>query len=191
MYSKAVNKLYFATGNKNKVKEAQAILDFPIQIADIELDEIQSLDTEKIVRKKVSDAFAILQKPVFVDDVSLSIDAWDGFPGPFIKYMTAGGANIDMLLRMLQIETNRSALLYAVIGYHDGKNIHVFNAQKKSTITTEKRGSNGWGFDPIIIPEGFEKTFAEMDEKTKNAVSHRRLALEKFKTFLQAEQKVV
>ena len=176
-------KLYFVTSNKGKIEEAKAILGFPIEIAELELDEIQSLDLEKIIIKKAEEAFKIIKKPLIVDDVAFHVKAWNGFPGAFIKYLREAGGN-DLLLRMLQNEKNRSINLIAMVGFHDGKNIFTFRGEIPCIVSKVSRGTRGWGFDPVLIPENQKRTFAEMTDEEKNSASHRRLALEKLRKYL-------
>jgi len=179
-----MRKLYFATSNKGKVDEAKKIIGFPIEIVDIEIDEIQSLDIRKVAEAKAREAYKKVKSPVFVDDVSFEVEAWNGFPGPFIKFiMIAGNNNYDLLVRMLSAEKNRKVKVTAVIGYHDGKNAHVIEGSFTGKIVP-KKGNNGWGFDPYVIPDGYTKTLGEMGEGAKNKISHRAKALSNFKKFL-------
>ena len=182
-----MKKLYFVTSNKNKVKEVQEILKVPVEVASLEIDEIQSLDVEEVIRKKAEAAFAILKKPLFVDDVSFEIEAWGGFPGPFIKFIYLAGG-YDLLTKMLSSEKNKKAKVIASIGYHDGKRVHIFKGYFFGTLV-EKRGDRGWGFDPYMIPDGHKKTFGEMENDLKNKISHRARVLEKFKQFLEKQEK--
>ncbi|HLL60271.1 MAG TPA: RdgB/HAM1 family non-canonical purine NTP pyrophosphatase [Candidatus Nitrosocosmicus sp.] len=174
--------LIFITSNKGKAEEAKSILEFPIEVYDLELDEIQSLSLEKIAIKKAEYAFKLVQKPLIVDDVGVFVHAWKGFPGPFIKYLQQIG--LDVCLKMLSTETNREATVKAVIGYHDGTLIHTFVGEVKGTISHEVKGPNGWGWDPIFIPEGQNKTYAEMSTEEKNSISHRRKVLDELKKYL-------
>ncbi len=184
-----MKKLYFATSNKDKVDEAQKILGMPIEIADIEIDEIQSLDLKKVVEAKVREAYKRLKKPVFVDDVSFEIKAWNGFPGPFIKYLAHAGNNRhELLLRMLSAEKDRTVRVVAGIGYHDGQNIHVIEGSFTGKIVP-RRGNSGWGFDPYVVPYGYSKTLGEMGESMKNKISHRAKALKNFKKMLNSQKK--
>src|SRR3990172_9691521 len=97
-----MKKLCFVTSNKDKVDEAQKNLGIPIEIVDIDIDEIQSMDLKKIVKHKALEAYKRVKKPVFVDDVSFEVRAWNGFPGPFIKFLQkAGNGRFELLLRML------------------------------------------------------------------------------------------
>lgn len=182
-----MKKLFFATGNKGKVEEAQEIIKTPIEILEVDLDEVQSLSAKKIVKAKVQQAFEIVKSPVFVDDVSLEIEIWKKFPGPFIKHIRDVGGN-ELLLYMLRNEKNRNVNLLATIGYHDGEKIHMFTGTVKGTLATEERGKNGWGFDPILIPDGQTKTFAEMTTLEKNKLSHRRRALDMLRKFLNSHK---
>lgn len=182
-----MNQLYFVTGNSGKASEAQSILGFPVHITSVDIDEIQSLQLENIVQKKAEKAFEKIGKPLFVDDVGLWVEVWNGFPGPFIKYLLAAGKN-ELLLQMLKNETNRRVVAKAAIGYHDGNTTHIFIGEVSGSLSTELRGAGGWGFDPVFIPEGTNQTFAEMGPEKKNTLSHRRKALEKFRTYLQEKQ---
>lgn len=183
-----MDKIFFATGNKGKAREAQQILGIPIEIIEVELDEIQDLDLKKIVEHKLRQAFEKVKSPVIIDDVALKLDAWNGFPGPFVKYLhVASNGNNKLILRMLENEENRKGTLIATIGYHDGRDTHFFTGELGVTIATEERGENGWGLDPILIPEGSEKTYAEMTEEEKNSDSHRKRALMSFKDFLNSQ----
>lgn len=175
--------LYFVTGNKGKVSEAEKILGFPVQIADIDLPEIQSLDLSEIVNQKVKAAYDQVKNPVFVDDVGFFVDAWNGFPGPFIKFLHKAGGN-PLLLHMMRGEDNRLVTAKGIVGYFDGKNYEIFEGEVKGQLSYEERGKDGWGFDFVFQPLGSDLTFAEMGEQKKNEISHRAIAMTKFKEFL-------
>jgi non-canonical purine NTP pyrophosphatase (RdgB/HAM1 family) len=175
--------LYFVTGNDQKVKEAQMILGFPIEIYKHELIEIQSLDVEKIVRSKAQEAYNIIKKPLFVDDVGLYIEAWNNFPGPLIKHILSAGGT-SLLIKMMQGESNRSVLSRGAIAYHDGKEIQVFIGETRGCIASEEKGERVVGWEPIFVPEGYNQTYAEMPLELKNSISHRKKALEKFREYL-------
>lgn len=182
-----MKEILFATGNPGKIDEAKAMLGAPIEIATIEVDEVQSMDLEYVARKKAQAAYDVLQKPVITDDVGLFIDAWKGFPGPFAKYVleTVG---VDGLLKLLKDETNRKVVVKSAVSYHDGKDIHVFIGEVEGTLATEQRGDEGFGFDPVIIPNGETQTYAEMGIEGKNRISHRRRALDKLREYLDSQK---
>lgn len=179
-----MEQLYFVTSNKGKIKEAEMILGIPINPMNADLEEIQSLDLEEIVKAKAIKAFELVHKPLFVDDVGLYIEVWNGFPGPFIKYLCEAVGSKG-LLRMMKDETNRQLVAKAMIGFHDGKEVFTFMGEVEGTLATKPRGEGGWGWDPVFIPAFTEKTYAELTATEKNAVSHRRAALENFKTYLK------
>lgn len=186
-----MKKIVLVTSNKAKARDIQKILGFPINVADIELEEIQETDLGKIAIHKINEAFEKIGSPVIIDDVGLYINAWNGFPGPLIKWiLKAGEGNASMLLKMMEGEENRKAQVRLVAAYHDGKKAHIFFGEDKGEIAEEIRGENGFGWDPVFIPEGSTKTFAEMSFEEKNKDSHRRQALEKLKKFLEETKRV-
>jgi XTP/dITP diphosphohydrolase len=179
--------LVFVTGNENKVKEAQAILGFPIEIYSAEFDEIQDLDVEKVVRKKTQTAFEKVQKPLIVDDAGLYVNVWNGFPGSFVKYLK-DYAGLDRMQKWLELEDDNSVTVVAAVGYHDGETIHTFRGEVTGKFV-RPRGEGGWGFDKYIIPTELDKTWGEVSEEEKNRTSHRRRALEKFSQFLENKER--
>jgi len=126
----------------------------------------------------------LLGKPLFVDDVALHIEAWNGFPGPFIKHLLEAVGS-EGIVKMMKDETKRGVIAKAAIGFHNGKEVVTFVGEVKGTLAPEPRGEGGWGWDPLFIPNHTNKTYAEMTPEEKNAVSHRRAALEEFKKYLQ------
>lgn len=183
-----MNKLLIATGNKGKVEELEDILKIPLEIADIDIDEVQSMDLEYVSKRKTEEAFKILKKPVITDDVGVFIEVWNNFPGPFVKYANQI-LGLKKILNLLKNEKNRNVIVRSAVSYHDGKKIHTFIGEVKGTIALKERGTDGWGFDPIIIPNGETQTYAEMGFKKKNQLSHRRKAFDKLKTFLDSQRK--
>ncbi len=181
-------KIVFVTGNKGKVREAEIILKTSLDVRDIDLDEIQELDLGKIALHKVNQAYELVREPVIVDDVSVEIDAWKGFPGPLIKWMLkAGDDSAKLLLKLLEGEENRRAKVRLAIGFHDGKKAHILYGEVLGTIAEEIRGENGFGWDPVFIQDGETQTYAEMDPEYKNSISHRKRALDKLSDFIKEE----
>jgi non-canonical purine NTP pyrophosphatase (RdgB/HAM1 family) len=176
--------LVFVTGNEGKVKEAQAILGQTVKIVKMDIDEVQSLDIEYIVKRKAQDAYKKLQKPLLVDDAGLFIDAWNDFPGALVKFIDLSGGN-ELLLKMMAGEKNRKAYFMSAVAFHDGKEVKVFIGKIDGSIALEQTGKNGWGYDPIFIPTGEERTFAQMTSDEKNSISHRRRALTKLQYYLK------
>ncbi len=178
--------LTFATSHKGKVEEAQKMLNIPLDIADIVVDEVQSMNLEYVAKRKVEEVFKILKRPVIIDDVGLNIEAWNNYPGPLVKFLQKIVGN-EKILELLKNEKNRNVRVQSAGAYHDGKEAHVFIGEVKGTIATEQKGTDGYGFDPIIIPEGQNQTYAEMGLEGKNKVSHRRKAFDLLKAFLDSQ----
>lgn len=182
--------LTLVTGNPAKSREIQRILDIPITVKDLDLDEIQELDIEKIALHKINQAYDLLKTPVLIDDVSFSVVAWNSFPGPLIKWILKAGEGPSLLLKMLENEKNRNAIATLAVGFHDGFKAQIFLGSCKGSISHEIRGENGFGWDRVFIPVGYDLTFAEMDPEIKDKISHRGLALTKFKDFIKANYEI-
>jgi len=174
-------KVYFVTGNKNKLKEFKQILGFELKQITLDLDEIQAIEVEKVVEHKAREAFRRVKNPVIVEDTGLYFKDWNNLPGALAKFFdkTIGYAILCKLLR-----GSREATAETVIGYFDGKRYRSFVGQIEGTISDKAKGKTNFGWDIIFIPKGYKKTFAEMGEE-KNKISMRKIALEKLKRFLE------
>ena len=173
----------FASSNKNKFLEAKSILkkfDITLGFYKCSLQEIQSNKLEDIAKKKIENAFKQCKKPVIIEDDGIFINALNGFPGPYSSYVfqTIGNKGVIKLL-----STKRNASFLSIIAYYDSKHkTKLFKGKINGKISTELRGK-GWGYDPIFIPSGQSKTFAEISDK--NILSHRYKALKKFANWFQ------
>ncbi|SRR5258708_7837643 len=156
--------LTFITGNKKKAEQVQKYIDFPLNQEDLELEEIQSLDVEEVVEHKTKDAYRKVQKPVLVHDASLVFHALGKLPGPLVKWFLKELGN-EGLCKLVDNFPNRDALAEVVYGLYDGKQFNKVVHRVKGTIAQKPRGTNGFGWDPIFIPEGYNKTYAEMTDK--------------------------
>ena len=181
--------IYFVTNNVNKFREIAHIFDKEMPIIKLKMTnltkiEIQSPDLIEIVRYAVENISRRFKEPFFVEDAGLFIDKLGGFPGPFSHYVydTIG---IDGILKLLESSENRQAHFKSIIGFWDGNEIKIFEGIVKGQITLSPRGSKGFGFDPIFIPNGARKTFAEMEIDEKNQYSHRAKAARKLIEYLR------
>lgn len=176
-----IKKINFVTSNQGKIIEAKEILKVEIVSVKIEkLDEVQTNDPLECVSKKAISAFNFFKKPVLVDDTSLFFSSLNGLPGVFIDYFMEALSN-DGLLKLLVNEKDRTAIAQTSLCYFDGQKSLVVFGKVRGRIAKEKKGENGFGWDAIFIPDGSEKTFAEMTSQEKNKISMRRLALEQLK----------
>jgi len=175
---------FFATKNENKLREVNEILGRTLEHVSVELFEPQSVDVEEVVREKAKDAFRKTGTVVLVEDTGLAFAAWNGLPGALIKWFLEAVGN-EGILKMLVGETNRKAVAKTAVGFFDGTQSRVFVGEISGTIPEAVRGTSNFGWDPIFIPDGYQKSFAEMTPAEKNAISMRKLALERMKTELE------
>ncbi len=180
-------KLHFLTGNKNKVIEAEkrlGPLGFDIIQENLQPPEIQADTLEEVALFSAKWAEPYAKKPFFLEDSGFFVDSLNGFPGVYSAYVfrTLGYMGI---LRLLEGVEKRCARFVAIIAYHDGEVIRMFRGEVLGTVTREPRGGNGFGYDPIFIPEGSSRTFAEMDTEEKGRFSHRGKALENMERWLK------
>ena len=184
-----LSELYFVSSNTHKFEEAQRILSnvgVDISLFKTTLEEIQSDSLSKIAERKAIDAYTKVQKPVIIEDDGLFIDSLGGFPGPYSSYAydTIGNKGI---IQLLQNSEHRDAKFVAIIAYYNGINeVKLFESSIPGKISKEIE-KGGWGYDPIFIPDGESKTYANVSDKDK--FSHRAAALTKFSNWFLDKQK--
>jgi len=169
--------LTFITGNLDKVKWTQRYTPLSLEHQNLDLIEIQSLDSREVVEHKVKQAYQILKQPVLVEDTSLIIHALGKLPGTFIKFFLKelGNEGICKLITT----SDRSAVAKVVYGLYNGTSLSFWEGELEGTIAKKPLGSNGFGWNPIFIPKGQKKTYAQMTDEEIDQVSLRRIALEK------------
>ena len=175
----------FVTSNVNKYEEAEKILaEFGIKLGHWQRDliEIQDDSLRKIAVQKAQDAYNQIEEPLIVEDDGLFIDSLSGFPGPFSSYVFKTIGN-NGILKM--IGDNRDAQFVSVIVFRDAHFYTSFESKVAGTISKNIQG-NGWGYDPIFVPENQNKTYAELSEKNK--LSHRYESLKKFADWFNNKQ---
>lgn len=188
-------KLIFATNNPNKVKEFRSLLGNQFEIvtlleAGIDIDIPEPHDTlEANATEKSATIYRMTGENCFGEDTGLEIAALNGAPGVlsarYAGEQKEAADNITKVLQELEGQSNRSAQFRTVISLIlDGKE-HQFEGVSKGHITTSVKGEKGFGYDPIFVPEGETRAFAEMDLTEKNRYSHRARAFEKFVAFLK------
>jgi XTP/dITP diphosphohydrolase len=170
----------FVTSSAYKLREAAGILGLDLDSAEVDVPEIQSLDFGEVAAAKAlaaREALGMPPYPVIVDDSGLAVGAWGGFPGPLTRWLMKSVGNAG-LLRMLAAEEDRSARAVCAVAVADTSgSVHVFRGVVRGEISREPHGEGGFGFDPIFVPEGETRTFAEMGEE-KSVDSHRTRALQ-------------
>lgn len=187
--------LIFATNNKHKLDEVAHLegLNFTIVgLGQLGFDGDVPEDYETLEENALQKARFInarFNMDCFADDTGLEIDALDGRPGVYSARYAGPQCNpednMNKVLYEMLGQTNRAARFRTVIVLiMDGQN-HFFEGITEGTIISEKRGKHGFGYDPIFQPNGYDKTFAEMDQLTKNSISHRAKATARLIEFLQ------
>jgi len=158
-----MSKLTFITGNLGKVKEVSRYLDIEIEHVSLDQPEIQSLDIEEVVRDKAERAFAQIRKPVLVEDNSFVFHALGQLPGPLIKWFLHELGN-DGLCALLDGKKDRSCTATVCYGYHDGTQIHLVSGSMSGNIALKPKGDNSFGWAPLFIPDGMDRTYAELSD---------------------------
>jgi len=190
-------KLVFATNNSNKLKEVQALLPQNIQLLSLkdigcleDIPETQNTISGNAKQKAnyIKDNYGY---DCFADDTGLEVESLAGAPGVYSARYAGenrnADENMDKLLLELSKKDHRNAQFKTVIALYLNNQLHTFTGICQGEITTSKQGSQGFGYDPIFRPLGFENTFAEMSLKDKNTIGHRGKAVQLLVNFLNSK----
>lgn len=192
-----MKKIYLATGNSHKAEEIQAMLGDEITVKDLrslpEVGEIiEDADTfQGNADIKALAVSALTEELVIADDSGLCVEALDGAPGIYSARYAGEGAtmteNKARLIKNLDGISNRKASFICVISVARGGEILTrFRGECSGVLLREESGEGGFGYDPLFIPDGYEKTFAELPAEVKNQISHRAHALSAFKEWMRS-----
>lgn len=191
-------RLVFATHNKNKAAEIQKMVNDPYEVITLTdlniLDEIpetgSNLQANALIKARY--VHQMLGYNCFADDTGLEVDALNGEPGVHsARYAGTAkndNANMDLLLQKLSNQSNRSARFVTCICLFWMDEMYVFEGELRGKIIDTKIGNNGFGYDPIFMPDGYDITLAQMDMFSKNQISHRGKAFKKMADFLIENQ---
>lgn len=196
-----MKRIVFATNNQHKLQEIREILSPEFEIVSLkeigcheDIPETGNTLEENALQKAryVSERYHI---SCFADDTGLEVDALGGAPGVHSARYAEGTdhdseANMTKLLRELEGKENRQARFRTVIalielGEDETENVHLFEGIVEGHISTKRQGTEGFGYDPIFVPEGYEKSFAALGETIKNHISHRARAVKKLAEYLK------
>ena len=179
--------LVFVTSNVGKLREAEAVLGCKLNHRALDIEELQSLDLEEVVRRKATAAHRSLGSPVLVEDTSLELTGLGGFPGPLIRWMLSS-VGPDGICRIAHCFSDPHATVRCVACATDGVDEVLGVGVVHGEIAGTPRGRGGFGWDSTFVPDGFGgRTYGEMDEVEKNAISHRRRAFEALREALEAQ----
>jgi len=176
----------FVSKSPDKITEAKKVLEntvIRIIPYEDEIQELQTTDLDKLVKDKVLKAFSKLGRPLIVEHTALYIEELKEFPGGLTQLFWDSVGEQKLLSMMTAIGATKLTAK-SLIGYCDGKKIHVFESEIRGTISPEPRGTKGFGWDQIFIPEGYTQTFAELGAK-KHEISMRRHAFDQLAAFMK------
>lgn len=189
--------LIFATNNKHKLEEISHLTEGIIEIkslSQVNINEDIPETHETLKENAIEKAVYIYEKygfNCFADDTGLEIEVLDGRPGVYSARYAGENCsfeeNVNKVLAEMAGCKNRTARFRTVIALIINGKIHTFEGKVEGTIISEKLGNQGFGYDPVFLPDGYNQTFAEMDIKIKNTISHRARALQKFLEHLKSE----
>ena len=186
--------LVFATNNEHKLTEISHVLGNSfrlISLKDLKItddipEDFPTLEENALFKARFINK--LTGKNVFADDTGLEIDALNGRPGVHSARFAGPGrdfdANIDKVLLLLGNKENRSAMFRTIIALIIDDKEYIFEGRVTGRITNERHGGNGFGYDPVFLPDGKDITFAEMDLDEKSTISHRADAFKRLKMFL-------
>lgn len=196
-----MHEIVFATNNYNKVKEVQNLIGEAFKIlnlSDLGLDDVdipEEQDTlEGNALQKAEFIYEKFSIPCIADDTGLMINTLNGEPGVYsARYaqdevknssLSVTDANINKVLHQLKNKPDRTAYFKTVIAYIENNKNYFFDGVVNGNITATRKGIDGFGYDPVFQPEGYNKTYAQMTLDEKNSMSHRAIAFRKFAEFL-------
>nr|WP_306844747.1 RdgB/HAM1 family non-canonical purine NTP pyrophosphatase [Chryseobacterium lathyri] len=189
--------LLVATHNEHKKEEIQQILENSFTVKSLTdyniheeiVEDGDSFNANALIKAKYS--FEKTGIPSLGDDSGLAVEALDGRPGIFSARYAGDhdfAKNIEKVLSELEGQENRKAYFITVLCYYDENGARYFEGRVHGNLLTENKGHKGFGYDPVFVPEGYDRTFAEMNPEDKNRISHRKQALDLFLDFLKVKE---
>lgn len=194
-----MKKLVFVTNNQHKLSEAKAILNDKVEICSLKeigcFDEIAEtgVTLNENAEIKANYVFSLFNCDTFADDTGLEVESLNGAPGVYsARYAGEDGnsaKNIEKLLFDLKGKKNRNAQFRTVIALIENGEKHFFEGIIKGKIIEKQKGNGGFGYDSVFVPEGYDKTFAELPIEIKNSISHRARAMQLLVDYFNQKQK--
>lgn len=179
----------FVTGNENKIRELSPILGDTFTTVDIDLPEIQSLSFKEVIEAKLKEARKSIQEgEIMVEDSGYIFHGLGALPGPFSKFFLES-LGLDGVHTLVASLSSNKATFYTHIGYMDNMDTSTFFEGAISGTIVSPEGTGGFGFDPLFIPDGYSKRFAEMTEEERRTIRPRIKAAKKLKEFLLNKEK--
>ena len=178
--------LLFVTSNPFKIEEAEEILaphSIHVTGLDIKIEELQTDDTDRLVKDKLLTAFKLVSRPLFVEHTGLHLVHLGGLPGGLTQLFW-DRLEADRFCELFGRTADPSVTARTVIGYVDGRTRHTFHGEVTGRVAESPRGPRDFQWDCCFVPDGQTQTYAELGRERKNEISMRRRALESFAAFL-------
>jgi inosine triphosphate pyrophosphatase len=183
-----MKQILFITGNEGKLREVRALIP-DVQGINLDLTEIQETDASAIITAKLAEAQKGHTGAFIVEDTSLYLDAMNGLPGPLVKWFLKT-IQVEGIYKLTEAFKSTRATARTLIGYADEDgSVHFFEGAISGTLVPP-RGTDGFGWDAIFQPDGYEKTFAEMTLEEKSQCSMRKRAVEGLRQYLEQGENV-
>ncbi|HVT60872.1 MAG TPA: non-canonical purine NTP pyrophosphatase [Thermoanaerobaculia bacterium] len=160
------------TGNRGKLAEARRLAGPRLEAVELDLPEIQSLDLLEVLRHKGDEAWRRLGRPLVVEEAGLELAALGGFPGPLVKWML-DAAGAEGVARVGLALGDPRAVARCALYYRDSARTLIASGAAAGTLVLPPRGRGGFGWDPVFQPDGETRTFGELPDASKDALSHR------------------
>jgi non-canonical purine NTP pyrophosphatase (RdgB/HAM1 family) len=160
------------TGNRDKVAEARRVWPGEIEHVALDLPEIQSLDLDAVLQAKAEEAWRRLERPLVVEETGLELAALSGFPGPLVKWMLESVGATGIARTALALGDPRATARCRLL-YFDGRARTVAEGSTRGVLLAEPRGTGGFGWDPVFLPDGENQTYGELTPARKDAIGHR------------------
>jgi XTP/dITP diphosphohydrolase len=164
--------LLLVTGNPGKLIEARRLAGSELVSIALDLPELQSLDLEDVLSAKSEAAFAAAGRPVVVEETGLELAAMNGFPGPLVRWMLEAMGAEGVARAAISLGDARAKAV-CLLAWTDGSETVVGRGETSGVLVLPGRGSRGFGWDPVFQPEGESRTYGELDDAGKDALSHR------------------
>jgi XTP/dITP diphosphohydrolase len=181
----------FVSSNDHKIAEAKSIFEphgVEVIASKLKIEELQTTDTQRLVRDKLMKAYALIGRPLFVEHTGLSLNRIEGLPGGLTQIVW-DTLKADKFAELFGTNSTESvATARTAIAYCDGHKIYEFDGEIRGEIVAKPRGPRDFQWDCVFQPEGYSETFAEMGDAKKNSISMRRAALDKLAAHLVAGQ---
>ncbi len=187
-----MNDVTFITGNPHKAAHFSTQIGFEVPHLKLDLEEIQSKNPEEVIEHKVRQAYAIIKKPVLVDDFSAWFDDYSGLPGPFIKYFVEADDGLEKLCRIADTLPTRRMTQRGYIGYFNGEELRIFHGELHGEVVDHPRVPNNeagsYGADPIFAVDGFSgRSRAELTADEYQAVYRQVRGIDELRAFLETK----